>query len=148
MSDGLNTGYVNQTMKMYPLYKTFEGKEDPQRDGFSILVDQVRMDFDLKYFENVPGKDRIKYYYQSHSSVFEYEFQLSKKIKQNINPECIEDNNFYQFLILKVKFREEILDNNAFSENQKCRLLRYFAKTLQANSTPDYSQLFSTVKIN
>lgn len=81
MADGKNTGYVNQTLKMYPLYKTFEGKEDPQRDGFSVLVDQVRMDFDLKYFENLPGKDRIKYYYQSHSSVFEYEYQHSKKIK-------------------------------------------------------------------
>jgi hypothetical protein len=51
-------------------------------------------------------------------------------------------------LILKVKFREEILDDNVFTENQKCRLLRYFAKTLQANSSPDYSQLFETVKIN
>lgn len=51
-------------------------------------------------------------------------------------------------MILKVKFREEILDNNVFSENQKCRLLRYFTKTLQANSSPDYSQLFETVKSN
>jgi len=42
-----------------------------------------------------------------------------------------------------VKLREQILENNVYTENQKLRLLRYFSKTVQAHSSMIYSNIFS-----
>lgn len=51
------------------------------------------------------------------SNVFEYELKLSQKIKKNINPECQQDINYFKFLIVKIKIREEIYSNNYFNES-------------------------------
>ena len=51
-------------MKIVPLYKSFNNKSDTnilERDGFSLMIDQVKLDFDYKYFSNIAGRERIKY---------------------------------------------------------------------------------------
>lgn len=134
---------VNQQVKMIPNFKSVIGNETLFRDGFSLLIDQVRFDFDYKYFSNAPNRENIRYCLQNKSSVFEYEHNFTKKIKKNINPENSCDEDFYRFLVIKVKMREEILQNNVYTENQKLKLLDYFSKTIQGHSRLSYSQLFS-----
>ena len=46
---------------MIPNYKSVIGNQKMFRDGFSILIDQVRFDFDYKYFSNTPNRENIKY---------------------------------------------------------------------------------------
>ena len=70
---------------------------------------------------------------------------MTKKIKKNINPENTLDEEFFRFLIIKVKLRSEILQNNVYTECQKLKLLNYFCKTIQAHSSPSYSSLFKQV---
>lgn len=78
---------VNQQVKMIPNYKSVIGNQKMFRDGFSLLIDQVRFDFDYKYFSNTPNRENIKYCLQNKSNIFEYEHNFTKKIKKNINPE-------------------------------------------------------------
>ena len=94
---------------MIPNYKSVIGNQRLYRDGFSLLIDQVRFDFDYKYLSNTPNRENIKYCLQNKSNIFEYEHCVTKKIKKNINPENSSDEEFYRFLIIKVKLREEIL---------------------------------------
>lgn len=80
--------------------------------------------------------------------MFEYEHNVTKKIKKNINPENTIDDEFYRFIIIKVKIRDEILANNVYTENQKLKLLNYFCKTIQGHSNIEYSRLFNQVSSN
>ena len=60
--NGSNTNVlVNQQLKMIPNYKSVSGHQRLFRDGFSLLIDQVRFDFDYKYFSNVPNRENIKF---------------------------------------------------------------------------------------
>lgn len=125
----------NQQVKIVPLYKrsTIFGMKDFKRDGFSLLIDQVSMDFDYSYFSNVTGNEQVKLRLNNCSSVFEYETSVSRKIKKNIHEENAVDARFFEFLVIKTKIRQEILDAETFTETQKLKLLRYFSRTLQAH---------------
>ena len=120
---------------MVPLYKkaTKLGASEFSRDGFSLLIDQVRMDFDFRYFSNVAHNNHVKLKLLNSSAVFEYETRVSRKVKRSLHPESKADSDFFEFLIVKTKMRQEILDAKVFSENQKLKLLRYFSRTLQAH---------------
>lgn len=55
---------------MVPLYKQFDPKDDNvdyvgesrqlTRDGFSLIYDQGRVDFDYQYFSNLVGHKKIE----------------------------------------------------------------------------------------
>ena len=51
-------------------------------------------------------------------------------------------------MIIKVNIRAELLRNNVYTENQKLRLLRYFAKTVQAHSNMDCRNLFQVIPVD
>jgi len=135
---------VNQQMRIIPNYK-YTSENKLFRDGFSLLLDQIRLDFDLDFISYIPSQERIKYHFSSRSSIFDYEHQVCSKIKKNLNPECVKDDEFFKILIVKVKIREEIIKAKAFSENQKFKLLRYFSKTVQAHSEVEYTKLVQRV---
>jgi len=81
---------------MVPIYKTFSRNSDViTRDGFSLLIDQVKVEIDDKFYCNIPGKKKIRAKYLNASNVFEYEHKVSKKIKKNCNPECKQDDEFF-----------------------------------------------------
>ena len=110
---------------MVPLYKS----EELVRDGFSLMIDQIRMDFDLDYLGNI-SKNTISNTLLNKSLFFEYEMGTSKKMKRNLHLEASDDSTFLNFLIIKTKLRKELLVNKVFTENQKFKLLRHFSKSL------------------
>jgi hypothetical protein len=60
-------------VKILPLYKSFSKDKDInilERDGFSVMIDQVRLDFDYKYYSNICGRERIWYNMANQSNVF------------------------------------------------------------------------------
>lgn len=128
-NDKFSHEIINQQIKLTPNYKFIQNNKI-FRDGFSLMVDQIRLDFDLDYFSNIPDKELIKFCFQNRSNIFDYEYQISDKVKKNISAENKKDHEFFQFLVIKVKMREEITENKAFTENQKFKLLRYFSKTI------------------
>lgn len=111
------------------------------RDGFSLIYDQGRLDFDYLYFSNIVGMPKIDLHLQNASSVFEYEYRQTEKLKRNLNKECEVDFKFFQALIVKLRFRKEILESKVYSENEKLKLLSYFSKTIQAHKNLDYTAI-------
>jgi len=73
--------------------------------------------------------------------VFEYEHRVTDKIKRNLNKECEVDYKFFQALIIKVRFRKEILASKVYSETDKLKLVKYFAKVVQGHRSLDYSRI-------
>lgn len=130
----------NLQVKMVPLYKQFDPKDDNvdfvgesralTRDGFSLIYDQGRVDFDYLYFSNLVGHSQIELHLQNAANVFEYEYRITEKMKRNLNKECEVDFKFFQALIIKVRFRKEILQSELYTENEKLKMLTYFSKTI------------------
>lgn len=54
---------VNQQVRLVSQHKTMGSGTDMIRDGFSVLIDQLRFDFDYKFYSNMPTKDKIHYCY-------------------------------------------------------------------------------------
>lgn len=150
-SEGEKIFVPNLQVKMVPLYKQFDPKDDNTnfvgqsseliRDGFSLIYDQNRVDFDYLYFSNIVGRGKIDLHLQNVTGVFEYEYRITDKVKRNLNKECDIDYKYFQSLIIKVKFRNEILDSEVYTENEKLRMLTYFSKTIQGHRQLDYSRI-------
>ena len=70
-------------MRMIPQHKCLFGKD--MIDGFSLLLDQIRIDIDLKYLSNGTQLFDIHNHYQYATNLFEYDFSFCHKIKANIN---------------------------------------------------------------
>lgn len=73
--------------------------------------------------------------------MFEYEHRITEKMKRNLNKESEVDSKFFQALIIKVRFRKEILQSAVYSENEKLKMLTYFSKTIQGHRNLDYSMI-------
>jgi hypothetical protein len=128
-ADGFEEFIVNHQVRIVPQYKKglreerrSEGNSESAtlaRDGFSLLVDQARVDFDFEFLYNVPGRENIGFSYQNVTTVFEYERKRTKKIKAHLHAEHPSDSEFFELEVVKLKFRKEILVHRAFSEMQK-----------------------------
>jgi len=60
----------------------------------------------------------------------------------NILPENKADTECLQFLIIKIKLRQEL--QVRLNQSQKIKMLQYFSKTLLANTRPSFALLFTT----
>jgi len=133
-ADGFEEFIVNHQVRIVPQYKTGlrskrrGGSKKAEcateaaaldRDGFSLLVDQARVDFDFEFLYNVPGRENTGFCYQNVTNVFEYERKRTKKIKAHLHAEHPSDADFFDMEVVKLKFRKEILVHRAFSEQQK-----------------------------
>lgn len=81
----------NQVMKMVPLISIRAAV--PITDGFSLLVDTVRLDFPYRYYRLSPTV--IKNSFHTVTSLFEYESRVTSKVKHNLNAEHPKDYAFF-----------------------------------------------------
>ena len=111
---------------MVPHYHSLGGRSI--LDGFSLLIDQVRIDITLKYFLSCTYN--ILHHDASATNLFSYEYQQCHKIKANINWQNLEQASKFNFTILKLKFRKEALFNVKLNELQKQKLIHYFMESM------------------